>query len=123
MATVKRESMNFKLPQPIACALRKAASPQPGKTATDIVIVRLVLARSLQKLEGYELGRFAGELPKSVTVSRMWVKVPPVQDAMTPYLPTPSGNNRTRRVKLGTGRNQLKNKQVTTLALMGMKYG
>ena len=38
MATVKRESMNFKLPQPLATALRKAASPQPVKTATDIVI-------------------------------------------------------------------------------------
>ncbi|NJL77918.1 MAG: hypothetical protein HC917_01945 [Richelia sp. SM2_1_7] len=30
--------MNFKLPKPLAEALRKAASPQPGKTATDIVI-------------------------------------------------------------------------------------
>ncbi|MEL6460197.1 MAG: hypothetical protein AAFQ91_18410 [Cyanobacteria bacterium J06621_15] len=30
--------MNFKLPKPLAEALRKKASPQPGKTATDIVI-------------------------------------------------------------------------------------
>ena len=74
-------------------------------------------------MPGYELGRFAGEIPKSITVSRMWVKVPPVRDDVTPYLPTPSGDNRNRRAKLGTGRNQLQNKQVTTLALMGMKYG
>ena len=38
MTRVERESMNFKLPKPLAEALRKKASPQPGKTATDIVI-------------------------------------------------------------------------------------
>ena len=38
MTRVERESMNFKLPKPLASALRKAASPQAGKTATDIVI-------------------------------------------------------------------------------------
>ncbi|MGF1672704.1 MAG: hypothetical protein ACFCUV_03350 [Rivularia sp. (in: cyanobacteria)] len=53
MATVKRESMNFKLPQPIACALRKAASPQPGKTATDIVIRGLL--HELGEIPGLEI--------------------------------------------------------------------
>ena len=53
MATVKRESMNFKLPQPIACALRKAASPQPGKTATDIVIRGLL--HELGEIPGLEV--------------------------------------------------------------------
>ncbi len=38
MTQPERESMNFRLPKPLADALRKAASPQPGKTATDIVI-------------------------------------------------------------------------------------
>lgn len=38
MTQFERESMNFRLPKPLAQALRKAASPQPGKTATDIVI-------------------------------------------------------------------------------------
>ena len=38
MTRVERESMNFKLPKPLAEALRKKASPRPGKTATDIVI-------------------------------------------------------------------------------------
>ena len=42
MVRIERESMNFKLPKPIAEALRKAASPQPGKTATDIVIRGLI---------------------------------------------------------------------------------
>ena len=50
MARVERESMNFKLPKPIADALRKAASPQPGKTATDIVIRGLL----------HELGEIPG---------------------------------------------------------------
>ena len=53
----------------------------------------------------------------------MQVKALPIKDDVTPYLPTPNGNNRNRRVKLGTGRNQLKNKQVTTLAQMGTKNG
>ncbi|MGF1674042.1 MAG: hypothetical protein ACFCUV_10215 [Rivularia sp. (in: cyanobacteria)] len=42
--------MNFKLPKPLAIALRKAASPQPGKTATDIVIRGLL----------HELGEIPG---------------------------------------------------------------
>jgi hypothetical protein len=42
--------MNFKLPKPLAIALRKAASPQPGKTATDIVIRGLI----------HELGEIPG---------------------------------------------------------------
>jgi hypothetical protein len=42
--------MNFKLPKPLAEALRKAASPQPGKTATDIVIRGLI----------HELGEIPG---------------------------------------------------------------
>ena len=42
MTQVERESMNFRLPKPLAQALRKAASPQPGKTATDIVIRALI---------------------------------------------------------------------------------
>ena len=50
MTRVERESMNFKLPKPIASALRKAASPQPGKTATDIVIRGLL----------HELGEIPG---------------------------------------------------------------
>ena len=50
MTRVERESMNFKLPKPLAEALRKAASPQPGKTATDIVIRGLL----------HELGEIPG---------------------------------------------------------------
>ncbi|MEO1764944.1 MAG: hypothetical protein AAFR83_24005, partial [Cyanobacteria bacterium J06629_18] len=50
MTRVERESMNFKLPKPLAEALRKAASPQPGKTATDIVIRGLI----------HELGEIPG---------------------------------------------------------------
>ena len=50
MTRIERESMNFKLPKPIAEALRKAASPQPGKTATDIVIRGLL----------HELGEIPG---------------------------------------------------------------
>ena len=50
MTRVERESMNFKLPKPLAIALRKAASPQPGKTATDIVIRGLI----------HELGEIPG---------------------------------------------------------------
>ncbi|NJN11373.1 MAG: hypothetical protein HC836_45515 [Richelia sp. RM2_1_2] len=50
MTRVERESMNFKLPKPLASALRKAASPQPGKTATDIVIRGLL----------HELGEIPG---------------------------------------------------------------
>ena len=50
MTRVERESMNFELPKPLAIALRKAASPQPGKTATDIVIRGLL----------HELGEIPG---------------------------------------------------------------
>ena len=50
MTQPERESMNFRLPKPIAEALRKAASPQPGKTATDIVIRGLI----------HELGEIPG---------------------------------------------------------------
>ncbi|MEM9925789.1 MAG: hypothetical protein AAF915_18910 [Cyanobacteria bacterium P01_D01_bin.50] len=50
MTRVERESMNFKLPKPLAEALRKKASPQPGKTATDIVIRGLL----------HELGEIPG---------------------------------------------------------------
>ncbi|NJM22773.1 MAG: hypothetical protein HC787_05660 [Nostocaceae cyanobacterium CSU_2_110] len=50
MTRVERESMNFKLPKPLASALRKAASPQPGFTATDIVIRGLL----------HELGEIPG---------------------------------------------------------------
>lgn len=46
----ERESMNFRLPKPLADALRKKATPKPGFTATDIVI------RALQK----ELGAIQG---------------------------------------------------------------
>jgi len=52
MTRVERESMNFKLPKPLAIALRKAASPQPGKTATDIVIRGLL--RELGEIPGVE---------------------------------------------------------------------
>ena len=52
MTRVERESMNFKLPKPIASALRKAASPQPGKTATDIVIRGLL--RELGEIPGVD---------------------------------------------------------------------
>ncbi len=52
MARIERESMNFKLPKPLAEALRKAASPQPGKTATDIVIRGLL--RELGEIPGVE---------------------------------------------------------------------
>ena len=57
MARIERESMNFKLPKPIAIALRKAASPQPGKTATDIVIRGLL----------HELGEIPGVEQSSET--------------------------------------------------------
>ncbi|MEO0837419.1 MAG: hypothetical protein AAF063_00755 [Cyanobacteria bacterium J06643_5] len=50
---IERESMNFRLPKPIAEALRKAASPQPGKTATDIVIRALI--RELGDIQGIEV--------------------------------------------------------------------
>jgi hypothetical protein len=57
MTRVERESMNFKLPKPLAEALRKAASPQPGKTATDIVIRGLI----------HELGEIPGVEQSSET--------------------------------------------------------
>ena len=57
MTRVERESMNFKLPKPLAIALRKAASPQPGKTATDIVIRGLL----------HELGEIPGVEPSAET--------------------------------------------------------
>ncbi|MGB3757916.1 MAG: hypothetical protein WBA07_16305 [Rivularia sp. (in: cyanobacteria)] len=57
MTRVERESMNFKLPKPLAIALRKAASPQPGKTATDIVIRGLI----------HELGEIPGVEQSSET--------------------------------------------------------
>ena len=53
MTRVERESMNFKLPKPLAEALRRAASPQPGKTATDIVIRGLL--RELGEIPGVEV--------------------------------------------------------------------
>jgi len=52
MTQVERESMNFRLPKPLAQALRKAASPQPGKTATDIVI--RALTKELGNIRGIE---------------------------------------------------------------------
>ncbi|NJL78075.1 MAG: hypothetical protein HC836_36235 [Richelia sp. RM2_1_2] len=55
MARIERESMNFKLPKPLAEALRKAASPQPGFTATDIVIRGLL----------HELGDIPGVEPSA----------------------------------------------------------
>ena len=55
MTRVERESMNFNLPKPLAIALRKAASPQPGKTATDIVIRGLL----------HELGEIPGVEPSA----------------------------------------------------------
>ena len=55
MTRVERESMNFKLPKPLAIALRKAASPQPGKTATDIVIRGLL--HELGEIPGVEVSR------------------------------------------------------------------
>ena len=56
--------MNFKLPQPLATALRKAASPQPGKTATDIVIRGLL----------HELGEIPG-LEVTVTTEARLLKL------------------------------------------------
>ena len=50
---IERESMNFRLPKPIAEALRNAASSQPGKTATDIVIRALI--RELGDIQGVEV--------------------------------------------------------------------
>ncbi|WP_414624974.1 hypothetical protein [Calothrix sp. CCY 0018] len=52
MTQLERESMNFRLPKPLAAALRKAASPQPGKTATDIVI--RALTQELGNIQGIE---------------------------------------------------------------------
>ncbi|MEM1395435.1 MAG: hypothetical protein AAGG00_19540 [Cyanobacteria bacterium P01_H01_bin.150] len=52
MTQVERESMNFRLPYK-AQALRKAASPQPGKTATDIVI--RALTQELGNIQGIEV--------------------------------------------------------------------
>lgn len=52
MTQFERESMNFRLPKPLAQALRKAASPQPGKTATDIVI--RALTQELGTIQGLE---------------------------------------------------------------------
>ena len=56
--------MNFKLPQPLATALRKAASPQPGKTATDIVIRGLL----------HELGEIPG-LEVTLTTEARFLKL------------------------------------------------
>ena len=53
MTQIERESMNFRLPKPLAQALRKAASPQPGKTATDIVI--RALTQELGNIQGIEV--------------------------------------------------------------------
>ncbi|NJM22355.1 MAG: hypothetical protein HC907_28425 [Richelia sp. SM1_7_0] len=53
MTQFERESMNFRLPKPLADALRKAASPQPGFTATDIVI--RALTQELGTIQGLEL--------------------------------------------------------------------
>ncbi|NJM21471.1 MAG: hypothetical protein HC836_45365 [Richelia sp. RM2_1_2] len=53
MTQPERESMNFRLPKPLAEALRKAASPQPGKTATDIVIRGLL--HELGNIQGIEV--------------------------------------------------------------------
>lgn len=53
MTQVQRESMNFRLPKPLAQALRKAASPHPGKTATDIVI--RALTQELGNIQGIEV--------------------------------------------------------------------
>ncbi|BAY87932.1 hypothetical protein NIES267_74560 (plasmid) [Calothrix parasitica NIES-267] len=52
MTQFERESMNFRLPKPLAQALRKAASPQPGKTATDIVI--RALTKELGTIQGMD---------------------------------------------------------------------
>ncbi|MEM6753656.1 MAG: hypothetical protein AAF630_11860 [Cyanobacteria bacterium P01_C01_bin.38] len=52
MTQFERESMNFRLPKPLAQALRKAASPQPGKTATDIVI--RALTKELGDIQGMD---------------------------------------------------------------------
>ncbi|MEM1395610.1 MAG: hypothetical protein AAGG00_20440, partial [Cyanobacteria bacterium P01_H01_bin.150] len=58
MTRVERESMNLTLAQTrTAIALRKAASPQPGKTATDIVIRGLL----------HELGEIPGVEPSAET--------------------------------------------------------
>ncbi|MEO1186320.1 MAG: hypothetical protein AAFX46_17305 [Cyanobacteria bacterium J06636_27] len=53
MQPIERESMNFRLPKPLAEALRNAASSQPGKTATDIVIRALI--QELGDIQGVEV--------------------------------------------------------------------
>ncbi|MEO0843664.1 MAG: hypothetical protein AAFS12_00120 [Cyanobacteria bacterium J06632_19] len=49
----ERELMSFRIPKPIAEALRSASSPQPGNTATDIVIRGLI--NVLGDIQGVEL--------------------------------------------------------------------
>lgn len=49
----ERVLMSFRIPKPIAEALREASSPQPGSTATDIVIRGLI----------HELGDVQGSIP------------------------------------------------------------
>ncbi len=39
---LERVLMSFRIPKTLAEALRKASSPQPGNTATDIVIRGLI---------------------------------------------------------------------------------
>ncbi len=74
MTRVERESMNFKLPKPLASALRKAASPQPGKTATDIVIRGLL--HELGEIPGVEVSTETRlqELEKELILLRSSIK-------------------------------------------------
>lgn len=48
----ERVLMSFRIPKPIAEALREASSPQPGSTATDIVIRGLI--HELGDVQGME---------------------------------------------------------------------
>ena len=89
----ERELMSFRIPKPIAEALRSASSPQPGNTATDIVIrglinvlgdiqgVELCTAVRLQMLEEkFEQLINSQEKPPASTDSRMEEKLEVLTD-------------------------------------------
>ncbi|MBV6626995.1 MAG: hypothetical protein KI793_29340 [Rivularia sp. (in: Bacteria)] len=86
--------MSFRIPKTLAEALRKASSPQPGNTATDIVIRGLVhelgdvqgmepcIAVQLQMLEEKfeQLSKNIQEQPPASTDSRMEEKLEVLTD-------------------------------------------
>ena len=76
--------MNFKLPQPLASALRKAASPQPGKTATDIVIRGLL----------HELGEIPGlEITTEARLLKLESELQQLADSIKERAPNPTNSH------------------------------